>query len=398
MTDVLYIATPLSTSGRFIVDAHGRRVRLAGVNWYGANEDFGVPPGLDRTHRRTLARNIARHGFNSVRLPFSLWMTEQAKPVPDQYLAANRDLFGSTPMQVYDACVRALTGEGLIVIPNCHMLFYGWCCSNDDGNGLWYNDNWPAEKFFAVWQDIARRYRSNRLVAAMDLKNEPRPAAVGGRVQTPTWGTGNETDFAAMYATAGDLIHEIDPHPLIICEGLKYAGDLTGVTSHPVRLKRPGKVVYSMHDYPWFHAKGQSPSVYAGEMNKKGGYILSEQIAPVWIGEFGGDTGSLANFGLAPTSAVGNADNGVWWNNFQAWVTATDVDWCWWALNPTHAKGTIPVTGKLQYNWGDREPYGLLASDWHGVANLTVMRMLKSMIRPRTGPGVGGAEVAPRSG
>ncbi len=25
------IATPLSTSGRFIVDAHGRRVRLAGV-------------------------------------------------------------------------------------------------------------------------------------------------------------------------------------------------------------------------------------------------------------------------------------------------------------------------------------------------------------------------------
>ncbi len=79
-------------------------------------------------------------------------------------------------------------------------------------------------------------------------------------------------------------------------------------------------------------------------------------------------------------------------------MTAADVDWCWLALNPTHAKGTIPVTGKLQYNWADREPYGLLTSDWHGVANLTVMRMLKSMIRPRTGPGVGGAEVAPVSG
>jgi hypothetical protein len=26
-------AMPLSTSGRFIVDARGRRVRLAGVNW-----------------------------------------------------------------------------------------------------------------------------------------------------------------------------------------------------------------------------------------------------------------------------------------------------------------------------------------------------------------------------
>jgi endoglucanase len=56
---------PLSTSGRFIVDARGRRVRLAGVNWYGANEDFGLPPGLDRTHRRRLARNLAAHGSRS---------------------------------------------------------------------------------------------------------------------------------------------------------------------------------------------------------------------------------------------------------------------------------------------------------------------------------------------
>ena len=140
------IATPLSTSGRFIVDAQGRRVRLAGVNWYGGSEDFGLAAGLDRTNRRTLARNIVRFGFNCVRFPFSLWMTEQTAPVPDRYLAANRDLAGSTPMQVYDACVRALTDEGLIVIPNCHMLSCGWCCSDSDCNGLWYNDSWPARE------------------------------------------------------------------------------------------------------------------------------------------------------------------------------------------------------------------------------------------------------------
>ena len=39
------VATPLSTSGRFIVDAHGKRVRLAGVNWYGASEDRGFRSG-----------------------------------------------------------------------------------------------------------------------------------------------------------------------------------------------------------------------------------------------------------------------------------------------------------------------------------------------------------------
>ena len=113
---------PLSASGRFIVGADGRRVRLAGVNWYGFHEDDGVASGLDYIDRWALARRIGLLGFNSVRLPFSLSMTEQVSPVPDDYLAANPDLSGSTPLQVYDACVEALTGAGLIVIPNCHML------------------------------------------------------------------------------------------------------------------------------------------------------------------------------------------------------------------------------------------------------------------------------------
>ena len=133
------VATPLSTDGRFIVDANGRRVRLAGVNWIGAHMDDGVVAGLDRVHRSALAETIASLGFNCVRFPFSVWMTQQTSPVPDRFLTANPDLSGSAPLQVYDACVAALTGAGLIVIPNCHMLCAGWCCSNDDQNGLWYN-------------------------------------------------------------------------------------------------------------------------------------------------------------------------------------------------------------------------------------------------------------------
>ena len=279
------------------------------MNWYGAHEDLGVAPGLDRTDRRALARRIAGHGFNSVRLPFSLWMTEQTDPVPDQYLAANPDLVGATPMQVYDACVQALTGEGLIVIPNCHILDPGWCCAADDGNGLWYNTRWPAGKFFAAWQDIATRYQANPLVAAMDIMNEPRRTTVGWRVLTPTWGSRPKTDIAAMYVAAGNLIHQISPHVLIVCEGLSYAADLTGVARHPVELDRPGQVVYSLHDYPWFHPAGQSRQDYLGQMHRNGGYLLSERIAPVWIGEFGNDTRSLANFGLAP-SPVGQAGLG----------------------------------------------------------------------------------------
>jgi len=224
----------------------------------------------------------------------------------------------------------------------------------------------------------------------MDIMNEPRRARVGWRVRSPTWGTGDKADVAAMYTTVGNLIHEINPDPLIICEGLSYAADLTAAARHPVRLEQPGKVVYSMHDYAWFHPRGQPRAAYFDQMNKAGGYLLGHDVAPLWIGEFGNDTRSLANFGLAPSSpAGGSADAGLWWNNLEAWLTAHDVDWCWWALNPTQPKGTIPVTNQHRSNWGDPEPWGLLAPDWRGVANPRVLDILKSMTPPRTGPGVG---------
>jgi len=370
------IATPLFTSGRYIVDASGRRVRLAGVNWYGAHEDDGVVSGLERTDRFRLARTIARLGFNSVRLPFSLWMTEQATPVPDEYLAANPDLSGATPMQVYDACVEALTGAGLVVILNCHTLDPGWCCADDDEQGLWFNDRWPAGRFFAAWQQLAARYRSNPLVAGMDIMNEPRRSTVGRRILTPSWGSGRTTDLAAMYTMAGNLIHEVSPDVLIICEGPGYAADLAGVARQPVRLERPGKVVYSLHDYSWFHPREQPRAAYLEQMHRAGGYLLSERIAPLWIGEFGIGTGSLAGF------------SGVWWNNFEAWLTENDVDWCWWALNGTQPRGTVPVVGRHRSRWGDGEGFGLLAPDWRGVANPQVLDILRAMIPPRTGPGV----------
>ena len=113
--------TLLSTSGRWIVDANGRRVKLAGVNWPGAHEDDMVPSGLDYQDRN----EITEWGFNSVRLTFAvrtLTVTGQANP---GLLAANPDLVGHTPWGVFQAVVQALTGQGLIVIPDCHMLFGG---------------------------------------------------------------------------------------------------------------------------------------------------------------------------------------------------------------------------------------------------------------------------------
>src|SRR5260370_21699790 len=91
------VATTLSTSGRFIVDKNGRRVRLAGVNWYGASEDLGVPAGLDRVNRHVLAPLIPAQGLNSVGVPFRLAMVANPHPADRKYPTANPDPDGQEP-------------------------------------------------------------------------------------------------------------------------------------------------------------------------------------------------------------------------------------------------------------------------------------------------------------
>ncbi len=372
------IATPLSTSGRFIVDKNGTRVRLAGVNWYGASEDTGVPAGLDRIDRGTLAGLIAAQGFNSVRLPFSVWMTRQSTPVPQQALAANPDLIGRNPLEVFDACVKALTDKGLIVIPNCHLLDFGWCCGTDDSNGLWFNDRFTPQNFTDAWTGMATRYKSNPLVAAMDIKNEPRTAVVGGQKLSPAWGGGGRTDIAAMYTTVGNAILHVDPQVLIICEGLNFASDLTGVHSHPVKLSQPNKVVYSLHDYHWFHKDPhQTPAAYISAMNQRGGFILAGNVAPLWLGEFGR---------ICAAPAPGTQGPEPWWGNIKAWLAQADVDWCWWALNPTHGQASAPPGGSVAHAGGTREPFGLLTQDWSGVGFPDIVTTLKQVMHPQSGP------------
>ena len=327
------VQPPLSASGRYIVDAHGRRVRLAGVNWYGAHEDDGVASGLERTGRVRLARAIARHGFNSVRLPFSLWMTEQATPVPDEYLAANPDLSGATPMQVYDACVEALTGAGLIVIPNCHTLGSWLVLLGDDEQGLWFNDRWPAGRFFAAWQRAGRPVQVEP-AGRRDGHHERAQAVPGGpaRPHCRHWGSGRTTDLAAMYTAAGNLIHEVSPDVLIICEGPGFAADLAGVARHPVRLERPGKVVYSLHDYSWFHPREQPRAAYLGA-DAPGRRLPAQR----------GDRPAVDRRVRHRYRVARRRFSGMWWNNVEAWLTENDVDWCWWPLNPTQPRGTVPV-------------------------------------------------------
>ena len=85
---------PLSTSGRWIVDATGQNVTFAGVNWPGASEAM-VPEGLQYQSIANIIGKIKTLGMNVIRLTFAIEMI-------DDILETGRDV------SIKESLVKAL--------------------------------------------------------------------------------------------------------------------------------------------------------------------------------------------------------------------------------------------------------------------------------------------------
>ena len=171
---------PLRTEGRHVVDALGKRFKLASVNWYGASDEHYIPGGLDVRHRSQIARMIRQMGFNSVRLPYSDELVLTNPQIPATRLSANEDLVGRSALQVFEAVVNALTDAGLAVIINNHITQSTWCCGANPCDAAWYNDYlgsvcrvWQSEEqWMENWQTVMAPFVNNSRVIGADLRNE----------------------------------------------------------------------------------------------------------------------------------------------------------------------------------------------------------------------------------
>lgn len=377
-------AFPLSVSGARILTAAGQHASLGlGVNWGGGQQDETVPYGLDKLPRGDIIGRIADEwGMTTVRLPFAVGgiVTNggavKTAPAPEARLTANTDLDGATPWEILQELVDDLTvnrvaqgKDPVIVILNQHLLYAGWCCSTADDNGLWYNDNWPSSTFTTCWLLIANRFKDNPYVH-YDLHNEPRPATIGGRTVTPTWGdqAGTPTtDMRLLYTNTASRIRAVDPGCLIICEGLSYAADLSRAGAHPVGGPN---IIYSAHDYASYHKNAggsqQSLTDYYNANDAKWGYLATQGKAPVWIGEFGSNTD-------ANTAAFTSG----WFPHFMSYYQARPLAGaCWWELSATSVLGTEPATNIVKMAPGGREGFGLMAGqDAKGSQTDTLARL-----------------------
>lgn len=335
---------PLRTKGRNVVDQRGRRFKLASVNWYGASDEFNIPGGLEAKHRSEIAQAIRAMGFNSVRMPYSDEMVITNPRMLQHLLTANPDLVGKRALDILVAVVEALTDAGIAVIINNHITTSTWCCGADPCDAGWANDHLgplcrirqTEDDWISHWETVMALFVDNPLVIGADLRNEVRGV----------WGTMTWNRWATAAERAGNALLKMNPDWLIVVGGTESGNDLTGVAERPVQLDLDHRVVYSAHVYSWSgwgslegrYAKRSYPS-FARAMRRNWGYLVEDNLAPVWVGEFG-----------APNApGMGDAN---YWQNLLRYLQAIDADFGYWALNPRKGKNN------------ERETYSLVEDDW----------------------------------
>ncbi len=336
---------PLSTSGARIVDANGETVVLMGVNWFGFETATHLPHGLWSRDYKDMLSQIAGLGYNLIRLPFSIEAVQSTQLVSPSFSGGmNAELQGKTPLEAMDIIIAEASSQNILVMLDNHS-------TSDDQHlfDLWYGEGGYTEAdWLATWGMLAERYGSFANVMGADVHNEPHGRA--------TWGTGDATDWHRAATLAGNTIHQVAPHWLIVVEGIEaftpgmeldrhwWGGNLEGVKVLPVQLGLPNKLVYSPHEYgpgvhnqPWFSDPDMA-SILRYRWDTGFGFLIDQDIAPVLIGEFGGRETDLVS------------TEGQWQNQFVDYLGEKGMSFTYWSWNP---------------NSGDTG--GILLNDWTSI-------------------------------
>ncbi|MCA6120528.1 cellulase family glycosylhydrolase [Bradyrhizobium sp. WSM 1704] len=399
----------LSTSGSQIVDAGGRSVRIASIGWNGTDSPPGaVLAGLWQVSYRTVLDAIVAGGFNTVRIPWtdagldvplngyndrlgwihtSLNWDLVADPAPD----ANGRYRYVTTLQLFEKVVSYAGQIGLKVIFDHHTNE-----GTEQKNGLWFDlgpgsagrdggvkGRVTAETFKQNWVRIARTFAGNPTVIGFDLHNEP-----NGEKGLITWGGGGPTDIKAMCETVGAAIQSVNRDALIICPGPFFyapppaasgmdpgfatpSGNLTAAGTNPVKLPIANKLVYTVHEYPDEVSDiarfdlAQSGAAYVDRMNRGWGYLVRDNIAPVWIGEMGSSLRTQADRDWAATligymsGDYGNQGGPTFGPGQQP------ISGSWWLIGPSND----PPYG-IQTEWG----IGNFRSEQRDITDRMLMR------------------------
>ena len=360
-------------------------------------------------------------------------------PLSGSYLLAaisdtvksNADLYGRDALHVLKQIVDYAGRQGLYVILDNHRSEAGW---GPEENGLWYTRTdctgappytcYSPQLWLNDWQTIGSLFATDPYVTGMDLRNEPhwvnptvpggparwRPSSCAAYVQYAHWGScggvqdNPTTDWPQAATQAGDELLGINPNWLIIVEGGStypqsdgtfsqdgWAENLQGVTSDPITLTVPGRLVYSPHDYQNYQTNDTVTNMYNAWTRNFGFLAVPGQTytTPLWVGEFGtcADRNTCI-MDSTPGPPSGNGDKYGWWfNTFRFYEenqclmdTTTNsqvcpagsspsymggpLSWAYWPVNGTFSDAWSNAQARWHTCYGNREGFGVVGGDW----------------------------------
>jgi endoglucanase len=327
----------LHTTQGTIVDAAGNTVRMTGVSWFGLETANYAPHGLWSRSMASMLDQMKSLGFNFIRVPYCNQLFDAGSTPNGIDLNQNPDLAGLTGFQILDKLVAGAKARGLKILLDRHRPDSG------SQSALWYTSQYSEQRWIDDWTMLAKHYASEPTVIGADLHNEPHGQA--------TWGDGNQaTDWRLAAERAGNAILAVQPNWLIVVEGVEaynnqfywWGGNLRGAGANQVRLNVPNRLVYSTHDYPaslyaqtWF-SDPTYPANLPGVWDANWGYLVTENTAPVLIGEFG-------------TNLQTSSDQ-QWLSTLVGYIEKNGLSFAFWSWNADSGD-----TG------------GILANDWQTV-------------------------------
>lgn len=317
----------LRVSGRHIVDTKGNKVRLRGTcpgGWMNMEDFINGHPGAEHTLRAQMAEvlgpakaefffdRLLNYFFNEDDVIFLRKAGASVVRIPLNYRHFEDDAapfkYKESGFARLDQVLNHCEKHGLYVILDLHSA-QGW------QNVHWHSDNasrisllWEVapyqDRFVALWQEFARRYKNSAVVAGYDVMNEPCSNNHLGdypwNIQSnykPNWERMN-----TVYRRVVSEIRKIDSKHIIFLEGDNYAKQFSGFDA-----PFDDNLAYSSHNYT---VPGFGPGRYPGAihprsagangsqewdlekqerffLNADGTKFTQQHNVPLWVGEFG---------------------------------------------------------------------------------------------------------------
>jgi endoglucanase len=159
---------------------------------------------------------VSGHGFNAIRLPFSLAMALDLNRKNDKWIVDD-DLRGLPTAELLSRFIDRCAERGLMVMLDMHRL------NELEISELWYDDEYTEAEVLQGWDNILDVCKDKWNVFALDIKNEPHGIASWGLKCEQDWNTGAETitnhiianhpEFRGLFFIEG-ISSTVSPHHL----------------------------------------------------------------------------------------------------------------------------------------------------------------------------------------